>query len=60
MKLKKIKKSLIGSFLAPYAFPIAASINMNPYLILIIFSVVGPISIMLLKETLNVPMKDEI
>jgi hypothetical protein len=46
--------------LAPYAFPIAASINMNPYLILIIFSVVGPISIMLLKETLNVPMKDEI
>ena len=51
---------IFGSFSAPYVLNLGRVMGINPYIILGIFSLSGPLGTLFTKETLNRPLKDKI
>jgi hypothetical protein len=50
----------VGSFVSPYIIKLSEVEDLNPYLAIGIITLVGPIGAMLIEETLNKPLKDDI
>lgn len=46
--------------MSPYIIKLSDIEGLNPYLLIGIFTMAGPIGTLLIKETLNKPLKDEI
>ena len=46
--------------LVPYIYYIAEIIDINPFFIIIAFSIIGPVMVSTLKETKGVRLKDDI
>lgn len=44
---------VLGSFFAPYAIAFAEIVKVNPYIILALLGLIGPIGTLLIRETLG-------